>query len=288
MDTNVTQGLGAWRRLGDLATDVYALQMHREESYSADKIPFYLAEFRRRTFWFVSYLDKAFVTMLSQPPRMSSRYADCRPFLDLSDEEIVAATTQGVSQVHKTLTVDGWNTDGCYRNTTWARLRYNWSELEQSIIDIKYGPPQVTDVQKLKYLAFSFSFVVASCVLLLIRTRELLDKAQNQWNNLPQHLRYDSECWTSNLSPGTCLMLAKVHLCYLQLSFKMYKLLSKIEGYEASTQSDLLKISAKMLDTSVHVANARTREGYFPYPVDLFSYVSGSSLLKISLGIKLI
>lgn len=54
------KGLSAWRRLGDLTTDVYALGMHREESYSAEKIPFYLAEFRRRTFGFVFYLDKAF------------------------------------------------------------------------------------------------------------------------------------------------------------------------------------------------------------------------------------
>lgn len=133
--------------------------MHREENYSADKIPFYLAEFRRRTFGFVSYLDKAFVTMLSQPPRMSSRYADCKLFLDLSDEEVIAATTQGLGQLQKTLTTDGWNTDGCYRNTTWARLRYDWSELEQSIIDIKFGALQMTDVQKLRYI-FSL-FVVA-------------------------------------------------------------------------------------------------------------------------------
>lgn len=77
-------------------------------------------------------------------------------------------------------------------------------------------------------------------------------------------------------------MLAKVYLSYLQLSFQMYKLLSKIEGHEASKQSDLLDISAKMLSTSVHIAEARTREGYFPYPVDLTSYVSGSLLLTIS------
>lgn len=77
-------------------------------------------------------------------------------------------------------------------------------------------------------------------------------------------------------------MLAKVYLVCLQLRFKIYKIISKIEGDELSTRSDLLEISAKMLDTSVHIANARTREGYFPYPVDLTSYVSGSLLLNIS------
>lgn len=77
-------------------------------------------------------------------------------------------------------------------------------------------------------------------------------------------------------------MLAKVYLCYLQLSFQIYKVLSKIEGHKASTYSGLMEISAKMLDTSVHIANARTREGYFPYPVDLTSHVSGSPSLNIS------
>lgn len=77
-------------------------------------------------------------------------------------------------------------------------------------------------------------------------------------------------------------MLAKVYLSYLQLRFQMYKLLSKIEGHDVSKQSDLLEISAKMLSTTVHIADARTREGYFPYPVDLTSDVSGSLLLNIS------
>lgn len=77
-------------------------------------------------------------------------------------------------------------------------------------------------------------------------------------------------------------MLAKVYLCCLQLSFKIYKIISTIEGDELSTRSELLETSATMLDTSVHIANARTREGYFPYPVDLTSYVSGSLLLNIS------
>lgn len=149
----MSAGLSAWRRLGDLTTDVYALGMHREDSYSADKIPFYLAEFRRRTFGFVCYLDKAFSSS-SQPPRMSSRYRDCRMFFDLSDEEVVAVTTQGPDQLQEKLTVDGWNTDGCYRNTTWARLRYGWSDLEHEIIDIKFESPQASNEQKLRYLAF--------------------------------------------------------------------------------------------------------------------------------------
>lgn len=136
--------------------------MHREESYLADKIPFYLAEFRRRTFGFVSYLDKAFSSVFSQPPRMSSRYTNCRLFLDLSDDEVVAATTHGLDQLQQKLTIDGWNTDGRYRNTTWARLRYGWSELEHAIIDIKFESPQATDEQKLRYLAFCLRLLSTS------------------------------------------------------------------------------------------------------------------------------
>lgn len=77
-------------------------------------------------------------------------------------------------------------------------------------------------------------------------------------------------------------MLAKVFLCYLQLKFQIYKLLGKIEGDNGSAQPDLLEISAKMLETSVQVANIRNREGYFPYPVDLTSHVCTPYFLKSS------
>ncbi|KAJ4397566.1 hypothetical protein N0V93_001797 [Gnomoniopsis smithogilvyi] len=242
----------AWRRLGDLTTDVYALGTHREESYSAEKIPFYLAEFRRRTFGFVFYLDKAFSHNFSQPPRMSPRYTDCSLSLDLSDDEIVAATTHGLDQLQYSLNKDGWNTDGRYRNTTWARLRYGWSELEHIIIDLKFGPPHATDEQKL---------------------RDVLKKCRTSWDSLPQHLQYDPECWNSKLLPGTCLMLAKVYLCYLQLNFQIHKLLSRLGPDNTLPQPELLEISAKMLDTSVQIANTRGREGYFLYPVDLTTHV---------------
>lgn len=39
-------GLKAWRRLGELATDMYALGLHREATYSEKAVPFFLAERR--------------------------------------------------------------------------------------------------------------------------------------------------------------------------------------------------------------------------------------------------
>lgn len=107
-----------------------------------------------------------------------------------------------------------------------------------------------------------------------MKSRSLSKKCQQLWDSLPQHLRYDPGCWTSKLPPGTCLMLGKVYLCHLQLNFRIHKLLSQAQGDNASTQPELLEAADKMLGTCVQIANARNREEYFPYLVDLTSHVS--------------
>ncbi|KAI0883873.1 uncharacterized protein GGS22DRAFT_195046 [Annulohypoxylon maeteangense] len=115
--------LGVWRRLGDLATDLFALGLHRESTYSTDTTPFFLAECRRKTFATAYHNDKFFMAVFNRPPRIPARFVDFNLPLDLSEDEIFATSSEMLEQARSKLSLDGWGTDGGYRATTWARFQ---------------------------------------------------------------------------------------------------------------------------------------------------------------------
>jgi hypothetical protein len=148
---NHHEGLSVWRRMGDLATDLFALGLNRESTYSPDFIPFFLAESRRRMFSKAYYLDKMFAMMFLRPPRIATRHADCKPPLELSDDEMFSNSPNISSQARKSLTNDGWNTDGRCRPTTWARVRYILGEFREDIVEYQIQLRRYTDNINLKY-----------------------------------------------------------------------------------------------------------------------------------------
>ncbi|KAJ6131286.1 hypothetical protein N7523_001746 [Penicillium sp. IBT 18751x] len=232
--------LSVWRRMSDLATDLFALGLNRESTYSPNSIPFFLAEARRRMFSKVFYLDKLFAMVFHRPPRIAARHADCKPPLDLSDDELFPDSPGALDRTRKSLTHDGWNTDGRYRPTTWARVRYILGQFREEIVEYQIQPRRSTDHTKIKDLA--------------IRCNEA-------WNALPSHTRYNKENWTSNLPEEVCYMQGKVYLSYLHIQFQIHRILGDCTS---TTSSELLIVSGDMLETIIQVANPRGRASYFP------------------------
>ncbi|RAL08021.1 uncharacterized protein BO97DRAFT_446425 [Aspergillus homomorphus CBS 101889] len=231
--------LGVWRRVGDLATDLLALGLNREATYSAT--PFFLAECRRRTFVRAYYLDKVFASVFNRPPRITARHADCSLPLDLSDE-VLFTSQEEIDQAKQKLTQDGWNTDGMHRIATWARIRYILAEFREETVEYQFRPLHVSDFMKL---------------------RELSDRCTQAWNRLPPYLQYKQDCWTSNLPPELCHMHAKIYLSYLHIHFQVYRLVGNAEGL-TSPQPELLEVSANMLETVVQMTNCRRRTSFSP------------------------
>ncbi|KAI1104014.1 hypothetical protein F4804DRAFT_342100 [Jackrogersella minutella] len=162
-------GLTVWRRLGDLTTDLFALGLHREATCSAATTPFFLAECRRKTFATAYHLDKIFVAFFNRPPRISARYMDCNPPLDLSEDELFS-TTLGISETARN--------GGCLI-TTWARIRYILAGFSEEIIEYQFRSVQALDHAK---------------------SSNLLDRCRQSWDSHPRHLRYDQDCSKENLS----------------------------------------------------------------------------------------
>ncbi|KAI1478200.1 hypothetical protein F4774DRAFT_419522 [Daldinia eschscholtzii] len=130
--------LSVWRRFGDLVTDLFALGLHREALYSAKTVPFFLSECRRKIFVSAYYIDKVFVLVFNRPPRVSTRHADCKPPLDLSEDELFATSPAVLEQARSRLSPAGWSTDGKCKTTTWARIRYILTGFREEIAECQF------------------------------------------------------------------------------------------------------------------------------------------------------
>ncbi|OTB17073.1 hypothetical protein K445DRAFT_21265 [Daldinia sp. EC12] len=254
--------LSVWRRFGDLVTDLFALGLHREALYSAKTVPFFLSECRGKIFVSAYYIDKVFVLVFNRPPRISTRHADCKPPLDLSEDELFATSPAVLEQARSRLSPDGWSTDGKCKTTTWARIRYILAGFREEIAEYQFQSVKPVDESYLK---------------------GILSRCSEAWNCLPKHLIYNKDCWKLNLPSTVCLMLGKVYLAYLHTLFQLYRLLG--QG-RTSYEPELIEVSKNMLETVVQMANAQIRVFCYPHSIPtiiLYYGVPSASILTSAL-----
>lgn len=88
--------------------------------------------------------------LFDRPPRISSRFSDCKMPLDLLDDDLFA--TEGNQEHHlgSKVTVDGWSRESKYSVATWARLRYIIGRTREEIFEYKFLPQSTEKITKLK------------------------------------------------------------------------------------------------------------------------------------------
>ncbi|KAF2733558.1 hypothetical protein EJ04DRAFT_513067 [Polyplosphaeria fusca] len=221
-----------WRRMGELATQLYALGLHREPKDS--ELPLFVLETRRKLFCASYVLDKSISTLLGRPLRMSKRHTDITLPLDLSDEELTSADPSAAIQA---LDADGWNTRGDQLRVSWIRYRYISSRFREEILDFALAK-------------------LDSCV-----ETQLLDisrRSNAAREAMPAHMQYTPRCWEDESLPrSACLMLVNVHLYFLYNEFMIQKLLTDAQRFPPNTA--LLRVCTDMLSIALVLAQVRDR-----------------------------
>ncbi|KAI0119816.1 hypothetical protein F4814DRAFT_439266 [Daldinia grandis] len=241
-------------RFGDLVTGLFALGLHREALYSVETVPFFLSECRRKNLVTAYYIDKAFALVFNRLPRILARHADCKLPLDLSEDELFATSPVVLDQARGRVSLDSWNTDGNYKTTTWARMRYILAGFREEIVDYQFRSVQSID--------------------------------QSRLSSLLKHLIYNKDWWGKlNLPCAVCLMLGEVYLAYLHPIFQVHRLLQ--QGSGASHEPELIEVSKNMLETVVQMANAQSRVFCCPHSIltvrchlNVGPGISGSVLIR--------
>lgn len=142
------EGSVTWSRLGELSSDVLALDAHRESSYA--KLPFFLAQSRRRLYAAVFHQDKLLATLMERPPRISKRYSDCQLPLHLTDTEMLTDDPAEIEKLLQTLTSDGWSLERKFCSSGWLRLRCNVAAVREEVLEYPFQPSSPEQIDRLK------------------------------------------------------------------------------------------------------------------------------------------
>ncbi|EMD65050.1 hypothetical protein COCSADRAFT_26005 [Bipolaris sorokiniana ND90Pr] len=225
-------GPPAWRRIGELATQVYALGIHQERKCA--QAPTWLAETRRRLFCAAYNQDKSISTFLGRPVRISKRHTDIHLPLDLADDE-VTGNEEVLNAAIQALDPDGWNTKGRWLRASWIRLRQMSLEFREEILE------------------FSFVKIDANAEAQLL---DISQRIGTCWDMLPKHMRYWKTCWDDDVPTKICLMLCIVHLTHWYNEFMIQKLLD----YSPLTlNTALLRVSIDLLSNTLTLGTIRDR-----------------------------
>ncbi|KAI5235761.1 hypothetical protein E4T43_09036 [Aureobasidium subglaciale] len=230
-------GSNVWRRLGGLSTDIFALELHREAAIA--KVPFFLAECRRRVFAAAFHWDKFLAALFDRPPRIPGYYADCAPPIELTDDQL-CLTRLGYDPT-SSVQAHGWSHGSSSCSATWIRALYLLSQLRDKALVHHLKPLDDETRTELRKLAI---------------------QCKETWQSLPARLRYDPACWESDLAPISCLRSAEVYLTYLQTQFHIYRLLQKFNG---SYSPHLVEACSSIVETTLQIGGFHDKADHHLY-----------------------
>lgn len=108
--TKGQRAYATYRATGETSSAVVAMGLHQGIKAN-DKVPFFLAEQRKRALMIAYYMEASIATVLGRPFRLSSRYCVLETPLDLTDSQVVA-TGPELAAALANLDKDGYSKSG--------------------------------------------------------------------------------------------------------------------------------------------------------------------------------
>lgn len=139
--TKYTQGEASYATycLGaELNSAFIAMGLHQE--FNPDNcVPFFLVELRKRLRALVYMAEISIATFLGRPPRLSHRYINLDPPLDLTDFQLFSEDPQELDSAIAQLDEQGYNRDGEIRDTSWIRSSIKFTIMREEILELSLG-----------------------------------------------------------------------------------------------------------------------------------------------------
>ncbi|KAI1774396.1 hypothetical protein F4818DRAFT_448867 [Hypoxylon cercidicola] len=122
---------------GEIISTVVAMGLHQGVK-AEDRLPFFLAEVRKRL-WAQTYsAEIGIASFLGRPPRISYRYCNLQPPLDLSVAQIVLEENE-LALALAGLDDNGYNTAGKIQRVTWTKTWLGCAPEREAILDMALG-----------------------------------------------------------------------------------------------------------------------------------------------------
>lgn len=145
------------------------IAMGLHQKIKADsQVPFFLAELRKRLRAMVYTAEISIATFLGRPPRLSHRYMDLDPPLDLTDSELFSEYPQELAVAISELDEQGYNRDGEIRHVSWIRSSISFTKRREDILELSLGNYTPDEVQQ--------------------NAEVIQRKTEEHWANLPHYM----------------------------------------------------------------------------------------------------
>lgn len=105
---------------------------------AGDRLPFFLAEMRKRLFSQTYSAEIGIATFLGRPPRISYRYCNLQPPLDLSVAQVILEENE-LAVALAGLDENGFNTAGKIQRVTWTKTWLGCAPDREAILDLALG-----------------------------------------------------------------------------------------------------------------------------------------------------
>ncbi|KAJ5381342.1 uncharacterized protein N7496_003770 [Penicillium cataractarum] len=130
----------------ELNSAFIAMGLHQNIN-SDSRIPFFLTELRKRLRAMVYMAEIGIATFLGRPPRLSHRYIDLDPPLDLTDSQLFSEDPQELAIAITELDEQGYNRNGEIRDVSWIRSSINFTVRREEILELSLGNCTPDEVQ---------------------------------------------------------------------------------------------------------------------------------------------
>ncbi|KAK9799182.1 putative Transcription factor domain-containing protein [Seiridium cardinale] len=218
---------------GEYVSAIVALGWHQEIEAN-DKVPFFLAELRKRTRSTVYFSEIGSSSFLGRPPRASYHYWNLDPPHDLTHDQLMLDKTE-LEPILATMDANGFNTAGDLHRGTWIRVWSGFAPRREEILDLalrRYSREEIIQ-----------------------RAAEIERKTEEHWETLPDWLR---EARHQKINPAQPLMKQLYLTIFRQGTRANELLLQRVLQRKIQASSErMIKVAQAVFKEVLEVGNSQ-------------------------------
>ncbi|KAJ4865317.1 fungal specific transcription factor domain-containing protein [Trichoderma breve] len=241
------QSYHSWRRMGDVASSLFALGYHEKIDEDSYNIPLFVAELRRSCFARIYAADKSLAIFLGRPPRIMKEFCYFQlptKFVSVWEEPDNMEKSGGSPISSPMITgrerdVEEHNSEQVLNYTSDTFCSALFAVIKEEVLQL-----------------FRKRQASGETAIIKLRHSELRLKIDQQWQDLPPHYRLTTSLKDCPLGPFARDFLAGARLEYLHTHFLLGFLSQR---KVAEPDEALLRTSSEMLSIVVETIILRDR-----------------------------
>ncbi|KAI1174399.1 hypothetical protein F4777DRAFT_553955 [Nemania sp. FL0916] len=153
---------------GEVINAVVAMGLHINVKQGKPRIPFFLEQIRTRIVSIAYSTEVSLASYLGRPPRLSYKYCNLSPPMDISDIHLIASGDE-IAQIIASLDKDGFGPTRQVSRASWMKTWLGFAPIREDVLDLALGRYSREEI--------------------LYRAEELQKRCDESWANVPLFMR---------------------------------------------------------------------------------------------------